>query len=142
MSDWSDVEYLLKRSYLQGRTATAPLINRENGLNFSAVGMLSKTAPDSINSQRKLLQLSAEIYRTTDKENEKMVVSDFIDNYADEFTLMLAKKLNFPSVTGSKIGPKTSNKALIQSFLSEYEDKIVTSFDIKMFLEKFLLFCL
>ena len=125
MSDWSDVEYLLKRSYLQGRKASAPLVNRENGLNFSTVGMLSKASSDSLNSHRKLLLLSTDIYRITEKENENMVVSDLIENYADELMFTLAKKANLPSVSGCKTGPKSSNKPLISSFLNAYEQKLV-----------------
>lgn len=123
--EWQDLEYLLRKTYLQSRAYSSPLVNRENGLNLSFNGLLSKTSSESLKYHRKILQIANDIYKTTDKENEKMVVSDIIDNYGEEMILMLAKELKYPSVIGSKVAPKPTNQKLMDKFMETLTDNFV-----------------
>ena len=124
--DWQDLEYLLRKTYHQSRAYSAPLINRENGLNLSCNGLLSKTSAESLKYHRKILQIAHEIYKTADKENEQIVVSDVIESYSEELMLILAKELKFPSVTGIKTVPKPTNQKLMDKFMETLTENFVT----------------
>lgn len=123
--DWSDVEFLLKKSYIQSRAYSSPLINRDNALNFSYKGSLSRTSNEALNCQRKIFQMAHDIYNTTDEENEKIILADLIDHYGEEFVLKLAKNMNLPAVAGCKIEPKSTNPQLLDSFMRNLTDNFV-----------------
>lgn len=123
--DWQDLEYLLRKTYHQSRAYSAPLINRENALNLSCNGLLSKTSAESLKYHRKILQIAHEIYKSTDNENEKIIVGDVIENYGEELVLILAKELKYPSVSGSKTVPKPTNQKLMDSFMETLTDNFV-----------------
>lgn len=125
--DWSDVEYLLKKTYGQSRAYSSPLFNRDNALNFSYTGTLSKTSNEALNCQRKLLQMAHDIYKTTDKENDRIIIGDLIDHYGEEFVLKLAKIMKLPSVVGSKIATKSTNPKLLDSFMQNLTDNFVSA---------------
>ena len=107
--DWSDVEYLLRRTYFQGWTFQKPLTNSRNALDLSYEGLLSKTSIEALKSQQKLFQITQDIYKRIDKENEKLMIADMLEGYGEEIVLMMAKKLNYPAVSGCKIAPKPNN---------------------------------
>lgn len=123
--DWSDLEYFLRKTYIQNRSNSAPLINRENGLNLSCNGLLSKTSKESLKSQRKIFQLALDIYKTTDKENEKIVIGDMIEHYGEELVLMLAKEHNFRTGTGCKNVQTSKNPQLIDKFMENLTESFV-----------------
>ena len=123
--DWQDLEYLLRKTYHQSRAYSSPLVNRENSLNLSCNGLLSKTSSESLKYHRKILQIANDIYKTTQKENEKIVVSDIIENYGEEMMLMIAKELKYPSVTGSKTAPKPTNQKLLDKFMETLSENFV-----------------
>lgn len=123
--DCPDLEYLLRKTYHQSRAYSTPLLNRENGLNLSCHGLLSKTSAESLKYHRKILQIANDLYKTTDKENEQIVVGDIIENYSEELVLMLAKKLKFPADTNSKVVPKPTNQKLLDNFMETLTENFV-----------------
>ena len=125
--DWSDLEYFLRKTYIQSRSHSAPLINRENGLNLSYNGLLSKTSKESLKPHRKILQMALDIYETIQEDdvNEKILISDMIDHYGEEFVLILAKELNYPTVSGLKISQTKTNSDLIDKFMENLTESFV-----------------
>lgn len=118
--DWSDLEFYLRKTYLQSRQFFSPLINRENGLNQSFISLLSKTSKESIHFQRKLVQLAIDIRDTIENEGESLIIGDIIENYGEEFILMLAKEFN---VSGSKTNKDTSFE--IKKFINNLSESFV-----------------
>lgn len=125
--DWSDLEFYLRKTYIQSRSFSAPLINRENGLNLSYNGLLSKTSKESLKSHRKIFQLVQDIYKMTLNEQEKLVLGDMIEHYGEEYVLILAKDLNYPSVTGSKVAQQNTNPALMNKFIESLSESFVSN---------------
>jgi hypothetical protein len=123
--DWQDLEYLLRKTYHQSRAHSTPLVNRENGLNLSCYGLLSKTSAESLKYHRKILKIVCDIYETAEKENEIILVGDLIENYSEEFILMLAKELKYPAVTGSKIVPLPKNQKSLEKFMEALTENFV-----------------
>ena len=128
--DWQDLEYLLRKTYHQSRAYSTPLLNRENGLNLSSYGLLSKTSSESLKYHRKLLEISNAIYKTADKEIERIVVGDIIENYSEELILMLAKELQYPS----KCAQKPVNQKLFDLFIDTLTENFVSHFKDDFFL--------
>lgn len=123
--DWDDVEFLLRKTYFQGWNFQKPLINSRNALDLSYEGLLSKTSFEALKSHQKLFQMTLEIYKITDKENEKLMIADMLDNYAEEMVLMMAKGLNYPAGSGRKNAPKDSNS---QYLMDKFMDNLSESF--------------
>lgn len=122
--DWSDLEYYLRKAYFQSRSFSVPLINRENGLNLSYNGLLSKTSKESLQSHRKIFQITQDIYKSLRDEKDKIMIADMIEHYGEEFVLILAKELNFPTVTGSKIS-KNTNSSIMDKFMDNLTESFV-----------------
>ena len=129
--EWSDVEYFLQKVYLQNRSNYSSLINRENGLNLSCIGSLSKTSPDCLKTQRKLVQIVNEIYEIAPNEYEKLIVSDMSEHYKDELVLMLAKDLKYPAVLGIKNTFQNSifnADLLMKNLIDQFSNNFVSFF--------------
>lgn len=120
----ADLEYLLQRTYLQGRVHSAHLINRENALSSSTAALLSKTAPDALESQRKLVELGRCLADTIDqqqKPEEYQFTADALVRLEEEFALMLAKSHKLPAVTNNRFSslPESSVVSEIEAQLAE-----------------------
>lgn len=128
--EWSDVEYFLQKVYLQNRSNYSSLINRENGLNLSCTGSLSKTSPDCLKTQRKIVQIVNEVYENACNENEKLIVSDMSEHYKNELVLMLAKDLKYPAVLGIKNTLENSNfhaaDLLMKNLIDQFSNNFVS----------------
>lgn len=125
--NWSDVEYLLQRTYLQGRSHSANLLNRENALSQSTASALQKTASESLESQRKLLELGQGILDSIDPTTngeEYELTADALSRLEEDFLIMLAKHHKLPAVTGARFASKTESNDL-----SELETKLAELLD-------------
>lgn len=123
--DWSDVEYLLRKTYYQGWTFQKPLTNSRNALDLSYEGLLSKTSIEALKSHQKVFQMAQDIYKRTNKESEKLMISDMLEDYGEEIVLMMAKGLNYPAVSGIKTAPKQMNTRLMDQFIDNLTESFV-----------------
>ena len=123
--DWSDVEYLLKKTYFQGWAFQKPLTNSKNARDLSYEGILSKTPVEALKSQKKLFQMTQDIYKRTNKDSEKLMIADILENYGEEMVLMMAKGLNYPAITGIKSTPKQTNPHLMDKFIDNLTESFV-----------------
>lgn len=125
--NWSDVEYLLQRTYLQGRSHSSNLLNRENALSRSTAAALQKTAAESLESQRKLLELGQGILDSIDpisNGEEYELTADALCRLEEDFLLMLAKHHKLSAATGARFTSKTESNDLgeLESKLAEILD--------------------
>lgn len=134
--DWDDVEYLLEKTYLSTRSFSLALFNKENALNLSTNGQLSKTSTECLHSQRKMLQLALDAYDTCKTDKDRHMLAGLISQYQEEFVLILGKDLKYPSVIAEKYPNRSSDtesKAELESFMNQLSINFVTTFNLYCF---------
>jgi hypothetical protein len=133
-----DLEYLLQRTYLQGRAHSSNLLNRENALASSTAAQLSKTSSDAVESQRKVIELGRSMLDALDSQDrseEHELTVDALCRLEEEFALMLAKHHKLPAVTNSRFSSRPESneideiEAQLAGFLSAETDSAVASAD-------------
>lgn len=120
----ADLEYLLQRTYLQGRAHSSNSLNRENALTASTAAQLSKTSAEVLDSQRKLIELGRCLLDNIDaheKAEEHELTVDAICRLEEEFALMLAKHHKLPAVTNNRFStrPESTEIGEIEAQLAE-----------------------
>ncbi len=117
----ADLEYLLQRTYFQGRLHSADLVNRENALASSTSALLAKISSETLDSQRKLVELGRCLLDTLEPGEEHDLTADAITRLEEEFSLMLAKHHKLPAVTNIRFSsrPESSDLTEIETQLAE-----------------------